>query len=285
MRWNRRLLLVAAGSAAIALSQTESPTAHPRFEVASIKPNSNGGNVAYIQPLPGSRLVMTNFAVLQLILSAYGVQSYQVSGDPPWISADHYDIQAKSEGNASVQQMEGPMLQALLEDRFKLMLHRETRQLPVYELTVAKSGVKLERSKEGSCIPYSVDSPPPPPIAPGAPRTNYCGYPRSGVEGLNRTLDGAGVSMTVLANRLSLSYVAQLGRTVIDRAGLAGTFDVHLKWAVDASNGAAGPGISDDSTGPSIFTALEEQLGLKLESAKGPVEVLVIDHVEKPSAN
>jgi uncharacterized protein (TIGR03435 family) len=285
MRWNRRLLLVAAGSAAIALSQTESPTAHPRFEVASIKPNSNGGNVAYIQPLPGSRLVMTNFAVLQLILSAYGVQGYQISGDPPWISTDHYDIQAKSEGNASVQQMEGPMLQQLLEERFKLKLHREIRQLPVYELTVAKSRAKLERSKEGSCIPYSVDSPPPPPIAPGAPRPNFCGYPRLGVEGLTQTLDGAGVSMTVLANRLSPSYATQLGRTVFDPTGLTGTFDVHLKWTVDASAGATGPVITDNPTGPSIFTALQEQLGLKLESAKGPVEVLVIDHVEKPSAN
>jgi uncharacterized protein (TIGR03435 family) len=278
-------LLVAVGSAAVSLSQTPSPTAHPGFEVASIKPNSSGSGAAYIQPLPGSRLVMKNFSVLQLILSAYGVQSYQISGDPPWISSDHYDIQAKSEGNASVQQMEGPMLQALLEDRFKLMLHRETRQLPVYELTVAKGGVKLERSKEGTCIPYSVDSPPPPPIAPGAPRPNFCGYPRSGGEGLNRTLDGAGVSMTVLASRLSPNYVAQLGRTIIDRTGLIGTFDVHLKWTMDASAGAASPGISDDSTGPSIFTALQEQLGLKLESAKGPVEVLVIDHVEKPSAN
>jgi uncharacterized protein (TIGR03435 family) len=268
----RKLLLVALGSAAIALSQ------NPAFEVASIKPNSSGGNGAYIEPLPGGRLVMTNFSVLQLILSAYSIQSYQISGDPPWISTDHYDIQAKSEGDASVQQMEGPMVQALLEDRFKLVLHRETRQLPVYELTVAKGGVKLERSKDGSCVPYSMDAPPPPRIAPGEPRPNFCGYPRSGVDGLNRTLDGAGVGMTVLANRLSLNYATQLGRTVIDRTGLTGTFDLHLKWAVDS-------GIKDDPTDPSIFTALQEQLGLKLESAKGPVEVLVIDHVEKPSAN
>ena len=173
----RKLLLVAVGSAAAALSQTSSPTARLGFEVASIKPNSSGSNAAYLQPLPGSRLEMTNFSVLMLILSAYGVQSYQISGDPPWIGSDRYDIQAKSEGNASVQEMEGPMLQALLEDRFKLKLHRETRQLPVYELTVAKSGVKLERSKEGSCIPYSVDAPPPPAPAPGAPRSNFCGYP------------------------------------------------------------------------------------------------------------
>ena len=88
------------------------------------------------------------------------------------------------------------------------------------------------------------------------------------------------MSMTVLANRLSLNYVALLGRIVIDRTGLIGTFDVHLKWTLDPSTGAAGRGISDDRTGPSIFTALQEQLGLKLESAKGPVEVLVIDHVE-----
>jgi len=223
---------------------------------------------------------MDNFSLRLLIQFAHGVKDFQISGDPPWIGSDHYDIQAKAEGNASVKQMEGPMLQALLADRFQLTLHRETRQLPVYELTVVKGGVKLQLTRQGDCTPYSVDSPPPPPTA-GASRPIFCGYPRMGSDGLNRTLEGAGVSMAVLAANLSRS---ELHRKILDRTGLTGTFDVYLKWTIDSPAGPASPGISDDPTGPSVFTALQE-LGLKLESAKGPVEVLVIDRVEKPSAN
>jgi uncharacterized protein (TIGR03435 family) len=223
---------------------------------------------------------MTNLSLRRLILIAYGVQDYQLSGDPSWIGSDHYDIQAKTDGNASVQQMEGPMLQALLEDRFKMTLHRETRQLPVYELAVVNSGARLQPTKEGSCTPYSVDSPPLPASTPGEPRPTFCGL-RMTVEGSNRILEGKGVSMAVLATNLSRTYNSALGRNVIDVTGLTGTFDIHLKWAIDDLTGAP-PG---EPTGPSILTAIQEQLGLKLRSAKGPVEVLVIDHIEKPSAN
>ena len=139
----------------------------------------------------------------------------------------------------------------------------------------------MQLSKEGSCTPYSVDSPPPLPVQ-GAPRPTYCDFPRFGADGLNRTLDGPGVSVGKLAGSLSRSG---LDRPIVDRTGLTGGFDLHLKWAVDAPEGATGPVASDDPSGPSIFTALKEQLGLKLESARGPVEILVIDHVEKPSEN
>lgn len=229
---------------------------------------------------------MTNLALRRLILIAYGVQDYQLSGDPPWAASEHYDIQAKADGSTSVQQMEGPMLQALLEDRFKMVLHRETRQLPVYELTVVSGGAKVQPSKDGSCIPYSVDSPPLPAPAAGEPRPTFCGL-RMVVEGLNRTLEGKGVSMAVLATNLSRTYNSALGRNVIDSTGLTGIFDIHLKWAIDDLTGAVGPGTAapSDPTGPSIFTAMQEQLGLKLKPGKGPVEVLVIDHIEKPSSN
>jgi uncharacterized protein (TIGR03435 family) len=133
---------------------------------------------------------MTNFPLRRLLLLAYGVQDYQLSGDPPWTGSDHYDIQAKAEGNASVRQMESQMLQAVLEDRFKLLLHREARRLPVYELTTLKSNVKLKHSMEGSCIPWSVDSPPPSAPAPGEFPPTFCGFPRLGIDGSNRTLDG-----------------------------------------------------------------------------------------------
>jgi uncharacterized protein (TIGR03435 family) len=283
-------LLAVVGSTVVSVSQTQSPSERTGFEVASIRSNPSGG-AAYIYPLPG-RLRLTNFSLRRLILSAYSVEDYQISGDPPWISSHYYDIEAKADGDASVKEMEGPMLRALLEDRFKLMLHRETRQLPVYELRAIKDGVKLRASKQGACFPYSMDSPPPPALAPGAPRPTYCGYPRFGVGGLNRSLEGAEISMAQLATSLSRTG---LRRAVIDKSGATGTFDIHLNWTVDdAQTGFASPGASDDRrapsptaslAGPSIFTALREQLGLTLKSTKGPVEVLVIDHIEEPSEN
>jgi uncharacterized protein (TIGR03435 family) len=116
---------------------------------------------------------------------------------------------------------------------------------------------------------------------------NFCSFHMKPDEGLSRTLDGNGISMAALAANLSRTYVSLLGRNVVDRTGLTGTYDVHLKWAVDSPSAPGGPGTtpSSDATGPSIFTALQEQLGLKLESARGPVNVLVVDHIERPSPN
>lgn len=244
----------------------------PTFEVASIKVHQGIGNLSKLQPLPGGRLEIENLSLRYLMLFAYGVQDFQIQGAPDWISADRYDIQAKAEGNASGKLMAGPMLQTLLEDRFKLKLHRETRQVPVYELTVAKSGAKMQHSKAGACVPWSLDSPPPPPLAPGEQRT-FCGFRGFGVEGQNRKLEVFGVTMGELVAILQRS---ELRRTVIDKTGIAGPFDVRMTWSLDAAQADAGA---------SIFTALQEQLGLKLESAKAPIEVIVVDHVEKPSAN
>jgi uncharacterized protein (TIGR03435 family) len=214
---------------------------------------------------------MTNLAARRLILIAYGVQDYQLLGDPPWVSSEHYDIEAKADGKTSVQQMEGPMLQTLLEERFQLTLHRERRQLPIYQLAVTKGGAKLQHSKDGSCTPYSVDAPPPAPT----PGVVFCGFHQS-VDGSSRTLDGKGVTMEMLAANLSRSYNSLLGRNVLDATGMSGTFDLHLTWVMDPLAASDGPG---------MVTALQEQLGLRLESAKGQVEVLVIDHIERASAN
>jgi len=225
---------------------------------------------------------MMNLTPRRLILIAYDIQDYQLVGAPRWIDSENYDIEAKADGNPSVQQMEGPMLQALLEERFKLSLHRETRELAVYKLSVGKSGAKLQASQEGNCTPYVTDAPPP--IAkPGEPPPSFCGFQRTTAEGLNRSLNGKAVTMADLAKTLSRTYTAMLGRNVIDGTGLKGTFDVRLTWAMDSD----GPRSDNppDSVGPSIFTALQEQLGLKLEATKGPVDVLVIDHIEKPSGN
>ena len=271
-----RLLLAATASAGIVFSQARMPPARSEFEVASVKPTASADGRALLQAVPG-RLLMTNLALRRLILIAYGVQDYQLVGDPAWIDSEHYDIEAKASGDTSVQQMEGPMLQTLLGGRFQLAVHREIRQLPVYELIVGKGGAKLPTSRAGSCVPYSMDSPPPAPT-PGEPRPNFCGF-HLAVDGLNHTLEGKGVTMAVLAANLSRTYNSSLGRNVVESTGLTGTYDVQLKWAIDPMTTPADP------TGPSLFIALQEQLGLRLESARGPVEVIVIDHIQKPSAN
>lgn len=254
------------------------------FDVSSVKPTARTDGRALLQATPG-RLAMANLTPRRLILIAYDIRDYQLVGGPRWIDSENYDIQAKADGNPSVQQMEGPMLQVLLEDRFRLSIHRETRQLDVYRLAVGKRGAKLQASQQGGCTPYATDAPPPT-SKPGEPRPIFCGI-RTTMEGLNRSLDGKSVTMAELAKTLSRTYTAMLGRNVIDWTGLTGPFDVHLTWAMD-SDGARTGGIDNpppESAGPSIFTALQEQLGLKLEATKGPVEVLVVDHIEKPSGN
>jgi uncharacterized protein (TIGR03435 family) len=278
-------LVLAVALACLVSGQTQSSPARAEFEVASVKQTAGSDGRSLLQAVQG-RLIMTNLALRRLILIAYDLQDYQLSALPSWADSEHYDIQAKADGNPSVRQMEGPMLQAILEDRFKLAIHRETRQLPVYELAVGKAGAKLQPTKEGSCTPYLVDSAPPAP-APGQPQLSFCGFHAGLDDGLNRTLEGQAITMALLASTLSRSYTARLGRNVIDATGLTGAYDVHLKWAIDSLAAPAGPDATpaSDGAGPSIFTALQEQLGLKLESAKGPVEVLVIDHIERPSAN
>ena len=224
--------LIMVGSLAICQAQ-------PEFEVASVKPAANPEGRALIQALPG-RLTMTNLALRRLILIAYGLQDYQLAGDPAGIDSEHYDIQAKAGGTATVQQIEGPMLRELLEARFQLVLHRETRQLPVYELRMSKRGAKPEPAKEGSCIPYVVDSPPPAATPAGESRPNYCGV-HGTVDGLNRTLEGKAVSMAELAATLSRSYNSVLGRNVIDATGLTGMYDVNLRWAIDPLSSGVPP--------------------------------------------
>jgi len=229
------------------------------FEVASVKPTASADGRSLVQAVSG-RLVMRNLALRRMILIAWDLQDYQLAGDPAWVGSEHYDVQAKAAGGASVQEMEQPMLQALLQDRFRLRVHREKRELPIYELVVAGGGVKLQGSRDGGCA-------------------DSCGFHLT-TDGLNRTLDGKGVTMDMLAANLSRTYNSSLGRNVVDKTWLTGMFDMRLTWTID--NLSASPA---DSAGPSIRGALQEQLGLKLEAAKGLVDVLVVDHIEKPSAN
>jgi uncharacterized protein (TIGR03435 family) len=262
--------------------------ARPEFQVASIKPNTGvGARGMGVRAQPGGRLTTLNAPLMMLIQNAYAVQASQVVGGPSWINSDGYDIEAKPERNTDREHM-WLMLQSLLADRFKLALHRETRELPIYALTVTKGGLKPPPPKAGSCVTIDPNAPPPP----GTPLGFPCG--KVGVMGSPSGLlqmQGGKVPMTELVRILAMV----LGRPIADRTGVTGEFDVHLDFTPDESTmglpGAGGPGdpggppLATDPGRPNIFAALHEQLGLNLSPAKGPVEVLVIDHVERPAAN
>ncbi len=237
-----------------------------------------------IRPPVGGRFTATNARLKMLVGIAYDVKGFEISGGPGWINSDGFDITAKAaDSNISLEQLR-PLLQALLEDRFQLMVHRDTKEMPIYALTVAKGGPKLPAAKEGGCVPFGPNIPPPPPLGAGQPPPILCG---GFLRGPN-LLQAGKVTMTQLVNVLS----DVLGRPVIDKTEFTGTFDVKLEFTPEGTAfgtegfgppGGLPPGI--DTSGPSLFTVLQDQLGLKLESQKGPGQVLVIDHAEKPSEN
>ncbi len=279
----------------------------PKFEVASIRPCEpalpGAGRRGGLSVTPG-RLHVICMTVNALAQIAYGVGfRFPIEGGgPAWIRSDGYDIEAKAEGNPSAQMMQGPMLQALLEDRFKLKMRRETKEIPVYVLTVAKSGFKLQPLKEGSCTP-SDPLKPPAGLTPAdirAASASTCA--NSGTIGLRRapgrpvTADFHGITLDDFSKALDRA----LDRPIVNKTGIVGMFDVHMEFAPDEATpafmpggrllGYAGPPTppiqgDDPIAGPSIFTAMQEQLGLKLEGAKGTGEFFVIDHVERPSEN
>jgi uncharacterized protein (TIGR03435 family) len=227
--------------------------AAPAFDVTTVRPNlslTSGGTGS----LRGGRLALPNVTLKSLLLMAYQVKQYQVVGGPGWIGTDKFDVEGKTESNITFAQSY-PMLQALLADRFQVRLHRETRDLPVYRLELAKGGLKLQASRD--------------------PQEFF----RTG-RGL---IEVKRTKMQTLADLLG----SALGRMVLNETGQDGEFDFKLQWTPDESqpNAADADVSAFDPAGPSIFTAVQEQLGLRLESAKAPVEVLVIDRAEKPSEN
>ncbi|MGA7234043.1 MAG: M56 family metallopeptidase [Bryobacteraceae bacterium] len=256
----------------------------PRFAVASIKRNQSKVPASVEGPMgagyrPGGRFVAGNAPVTFLIQRAYGVQSFQVVGGPSWVSTDGYDIEAKPEGNTDQKRM-WLMVQTLLADRFKLAMHRETRNLPVYDLLVVKGGPKLPPPRRACSddppLPQSGQPRPKPPCGPGIVAS-----------GTGRALDGIGVSMPAFAKLLSML----VGREVIDKTGVTARFALHVDFAPDDTLAGfpnpVGPEGSPPADGarPSLYVALPEQLGLRLQKSTGPVDVFVIDHVERPTEN
>lgn len=261
------------GIAQVMAQAPASADGRPTFDVTSVKRNTSGEQGGRSGYQPGGRYSGTNVTVRRVIGLAYlPLQGFQIIGGPNWINSDRFDIEAKAEGNPSSDQLR-LMLRALLADRFKLVTHREMRELPAYALVLARTdgtmGAQLRRS-EVDCSAQRGNAPPP---TPQGARSNTGQAPSCGFFVGVSSLAGKGTTMERFAAELSL-----VGRPVLNRTGLSGSFDVDLKWAPDAGAGAP----SSDS-GASIFTALQEQLGLKLEAIKTPMEVLVIDSVEQPT--
>ena len=283
------------GAAGRSQAQAQAPAAGATFEVASVKPNNSGDGRVMLQNQPGGRFTATNVTLRLLIRQAYGLQDTQIVGGPNWLTDDHYDIVAKADG----AQGDGPplqgrgtgptpvqmMLRALLAERFNLVVHDETREMPVYGLILARSDGKLGpqlKKSDTDCAALAAAGrgrgrgPGGPPPATG---TMACGI-QIGMGSLNM----GGASMGQFAGSLAMFA----GRIVLDKTGLTGGWDLTLTWTPD-NMPQRPPGAPDppaiDPNGPSLFTAIQEQLELKLDSQRGPVDVLVIDKAEHPTPN
>lgn len=250
----------------------------PRVEISSLKRYTGDGKRPEMKGAPGGFSV-ESASLRDMIRAAYEVRDFQILGGPDWIDSDRYNFEAKARGVTPFQ-MHVVVSRAVLRDKFKLKFRRETRELPVYVLTVAKGGPRMRQSKEGSCTPFDGARMSPPRSKPGD--KPFCGVIKSGISlWLNKTIDAVGIKV---ADSLTAFLSDNLNRVVIDKTGLTGTYDIHLEWDRKATNDAGSPAPSADD-GPSLITAVQDQLGLKLEPGKGPVDVLVIDHVGKPDAN
>jgi uncharacterized protein (TIGR03435 family) len=243
----------------------------PHFEVASVKPNSSPSLRHVLIPPKGGRFSTRGASLRLLIQNAYNVESFEVSGGPDWMNTVGFDIEAKAEGSPNRAQMR-LMLRSLLEDRFKLTVHRQMKDLPIYALTAGKSGFKLPAPEEKECTDAKDQMAGP------------CGDVVLTFEASSGlAVKGRHVTMADLAKILSTI----LGRRVIDRSEATEKFDVNLPFAYDdATTGIARPPLASSlNEAPSIFDSLQRQLGLRLQSTKGPVEVIVVDNAERPSEN
>ena len=271
-------------------AQVPAPQGRPSFEVASVKRNLSDDRRNF-SAQPGGRLVVTNMAVKDLIAAAFGMADIQaliperILGGPDWIDSERYNIDAKASADFQFAPGGPPqeallMLRSLLEDRFKLVTHREAREMPIFELVVARNDGRLGPGLRKSSVDCDAlfaagrDAVPPPPRPPNEPP------PCRLMGGPARTI-AAGVTMQQLAANLS----NHLGRFVVDKTGLTERFDFNMGWTPDRlPTSAPPPGIPPvDPNGPPLVTALQEQLGLKVDAAKGPVDVLVIDSVQHPA--
>ncbi|HEY3839585.1 MAG TPA: TIGR03435 family protein [Bryobacteraceae bacterium] len=250
MRIDRRASLLAFGLLAVVRMPAQTPESHPTFEVAAIKPNSSGDRHSGTDGWQG-RIVFTNLTLQALIAQAYRVSPFQVTG-PDWLATERFDIEAKYPEKAKPGDRQ-QMLRSLLEDRFKLAAHHESKELPGYALIVAKTGFKLTRSEGGDND------------------TQHSGGRIQRLTAKSTTI----ASLAILLSRY-------IGQPVVDKTGISGAYDFELSWSRDEQ--ATDPDTQDAV--PSIFTALQETLGLRLRAQKVAAEIVVVDHAERrPTEN
>jgi uncharacterized protein (TIGR03435 family) len=262
-----RAALAALALVMASLAYAQAPAAAPNlnFEVASIKPSQPGGRGGGIRPSPGGQRYLASNAPLRLFIrGAYHIRADQIVGGPGWIDTDRYDMNAEAERPSSIEELH-IMLQNLLAERFKLRFHYETKELPIYALMVDKNGPKLKAHPVGNAgdvwIDETVEQP------------------------FHVKWKGTFASMDYFAFRLS----AILDRPVLNQTNLTGDYDFDLAFTQELPpgirDGALINGAPIDTSGPTVFEALRSQLGLKLEPQKGPVQIMVIDHAERPVEN
>ena len=283
--------LLAGGAALAAQAPQEPPPGGSAFEVASIKPNNSGDGRVMMENQPG-RYIATNVSLRLLIRNAYQLQDFQITGGPSWLGSDRFDINAKvPEGMLTPgppMRGAGPsplqlMIRSLLAERFKLVLHPETKDSPIYALILARGdgrlGPELKKSETDCAAVFGAGrgrGALPPPPQPGD--RMQCGI-RIGPG--NMAVGGS--TLAQFANSLGMFA----GRIVLDKTGLTGPYDINLTWTPDQmpNRPPGAPELPANADGPSLFTAVQEQLGLKLDAQRGPVEMLVIDRAEKPVEN
>ena len=252
-------------------AQSEQPAPALTYEVVSIKPVKTSRQQGGMRSTPDGLMLMS-VALSTVIAGAYGVRMDRISGVPAWLRSDPYDLQAKMDDATLAAFQKLPekeqrlerfrMLQPVLEDRLKLKVHRETKIVRTYDLVIAKGGFKLKEADPNNTYENGIKVPE------GAPRA-----------GMMQLQSGKLRAQTITIARFAGQLGLLVDGPVADKTGLTGNYDFTLEWAPTTGSAA-----SEDS-GPSIFTAVQEQLGLKLEPTKGPVDALVIDHVEKPTEN
>jgi uncharacterized protein (TIGR03435 family) len=293
------VVAVLGSAATIGVGGQATADQSPSFEVASVKHNKSDSPGVRLFFQPGGRFVAENVTLQFLIAAAYGdprpLADFQIIGGPKWINSDRFNVVAKAEGDPQPSN-DGPppimfaMLRTLLAERFKVRVHDDTREMPIYTLVKARNDGKLGGQLKPSATDCAAlmksagrDKTP----APGSPTER----PPCGMRMGFGTFSGGGITVTQLAG--IISRMPGINRVVLDRTGIDGAYDVDLQWTPDqlpqrpAGGAPDGPirvnGVDVDPNGPSIFTAMQEQLGLKLESTKGPVHVIVIDAVDQPT--
>jgi len=288
IRMSRRF----AGAAVLALglglaatgapsAQAPAPAAPASFDVASVKPNKEGGPSS-VRVTPGGMLSVTNNNLRNIIRNAWNITNDQIVGGPDWIDSDRFDITAKASRPFAQEEARG-MLQALLAERFRLVTHHETRELPVYVLVRARKdgalGPQMKKSDLDCAALFAS-------VTAGAkmPERLPNGNLPCGIS--VRAAQGMVVATPASMEQFTRNLVGGVGRIVVDKTGLPGYYDFTLNFSPEAPPAPGAPaGPPPDSSAPSLFTAIQEQLGLKLEPGREPIQVLVIDRAQRPAAD